>query len=305
MEDAKITDIRYVGLAVPELEKERAFMIDSWGLRETAAQDGLSYLATHGDSEHHVIRLRQAQVPRLDVLGLATSTKADVHSLFDRLSRRDVKHIDQAPHPLTTPGGGYGFRCFDLDGRTLEISCDVERIPAREIERGESVPVRLSHVVLHTPDISAAVDFYADQLGFKISDWLAKFMCFMRCNRAHHRLAFLPGPPALNHIAFDMRSVDEMMAGIARLARLGTKTVWGPGRHTAGDNTFAYFAAPSGTGIEYTAELELVDDATWQPTVYNMAPEITDRWGTGRLFVESQQHTPPSPDPGMWIAPPQ
>jgi 2,3-dihydroxy-p-cumate/2,3-dihydroxybenzoate 3,4-dioxygenase len=164
--------------------------------------------------------------------------------------------------------------------------------------------VRLSHVVLHSPNVAAAVAFYSDTLGFRVSDWLGGFMCFLRCDRAHHRLAFLPGPPALNHIAFDMRSVDEMMSGIARLAQKGVKPTWGPGRHTAGDNTFAYFATPSGVGVEYTAELELVDDATWKPTVYEMTPEVTDRWGTGRLFVDGQPHKPPTPDAGLWTPPP-
>jgi catechol-2,3-dioxygenase len=303
MSEPKVCDVRYVGLAVASLESERAFFIERWGLRETAASAGLAYLATHGDSQHHVIRLRESETPRLDVVGLAASDREAVDALFDRLISKDVRVID-SPHPLGAAGGGYGFRCFDLDGRTLEISCDVESVLAREIARGESIPVRLSHVVLHSPDVAAAADFYASNLGFKVSDWLGSFMCFLRCNSAHHRLAFLPGPPALNHIAFDMRSVDEMMAGISRLARSDVKTNWGPGRHTAGNNTFAYFATPSGIGVEYTAELEMVDDATWQPTVYNMAPEITDRWGTGRLFIESQPHKPPPPDRGLWIAPP-
>jgi catechol-2,3-dioxygenase len=302
MSEAKICDVRYVGLAVSSLERERSFLIETWGLRETAASAGLAYLATHGDSQHHVVRLREAETPRLDVVGLAASDRKDVHALFDRLTSKDVRLID-SPHALDTAGGGYGFRCFDLDGRTLEISCDVASVPAREIERGESIPVRLSHVVLHSPDVAAAADFYASNLGFTVSDWLGGFMCFLRCNSAHHRLAFLPGPPALNHIAFDMRSVDEMMAGIARLARSGVKTNWGPGRHTAGNNTFAYFATPSGVGVEYTAELDMVGD-DWQPTVYTMAPEITDRWGTGRLFIEGQPHKPPTPDPGLWVAPP-
>lgn len=303
MSEPRVCDVRYVGLGVTSLESERAFLTETWGLHETAASAGLAYLAAHGDSKHHVIRLREAETPRLDLVGLAATDRKDIHGLFDRLTAKGCKLID-SPHVLDTPGGGYGFRCFDLDGRTLEITCDVTPVPAREIARGESIPVRLSHVVLHSPDVAAAADFYASNLGFKVSDWLGSFMCFLRCNRAHHRLAFLPGPPALNHIAFDMRSVDEMMAGIARLAKSGVHTNWGPGRHTAGNNTFAYFATPSGVGVEYTAELDMVDDATWQPTVFKMAPEITDRWGTGRLFIDSQPHKPPQPDSGLWIAPP-
>ena len=34
---------------------------------------------------------------------------------------------------------------------------------------------------------------------------------------AHHRIAILPGPPCLNHVAYDMLGVDDMMRGIGRL----------------------------------------------------------------------------------------
>ena len=42
---------------------------------------------------------------------------------------------------------------------------------------------------------------------------------------------------------------------------------WGPGRHTAGNNTFSYFVTPNGFAVEYTSELEQVNETSWQPTV--------------------------------------
>lgn len=303
MSQTSVSDVQYVGLAVADLETERRFFRETWGLRETSADPGLAHFAAEGSDAPYVIRLRQASAPRLDLIGFSAHSRQDVHALYDKLQAMEAKLIS-SPRVLPGPAGGYGFRFFDPDGRTLEIASDVARGPARELARGESIPVGLSHVVLHSPDVSAAVKFYSEALGFRVSDWLGTFMCFLRCNRAHHRLAFLPGPAALNHIAFEMRSVDEMMSGLARLAQQGVKTTWGPGRHTAGDNTFAYFATPSGVGVEYTAELELVDEATWRPTVYAMAPEVTDRWGTGRLFVDGPPHKPPTPDAGLWTAPP-
>jgi 2,3-dihydroxy-p-cumate/2,3-dihydroxybenzoate 3,4-dioxygenase len=164
--------------------------------------------------------------------------------------------------------------------------------------------VRLSHVVLHAADVAASAAFYERTLGLRTSDWLAQFMCFLRCDTAHHRLALLPGLPNLNHIAFDVQNVDELMRGISRLSMAGIKLEWGPGRHTAGANIFAYFRTPSGVTLEYTAELEQVNEDTWQPTVYPLTPEITDQWGTGRLFIDSSPQFPQQPDPGLWTPPP-
>jgi hypothetical protein len=42
---SRITEIRYVGYGVPDLEAERRFYIDDWKLREVASQDGMLHFA--------------------------------------------------------------------------------------------------------------------------------------------------------------------------------------------------------------------------------------------------------------------
>ena len=37
---------------------------------------------------------------------------------------------------------------------------------------------------------------------------------------------------------------------------------WGVGRHSAGNNVFAYFAGPDEFPLEYTAEVAQIDDFT-------------------------------------------
>jgi catechol 2,3-dioxygenase-like lactoylglutathione lyase family enzyme len=301
---AGVIGLRHVGLAVPDFEVERGFMGGAWGLKETSGGQDIAYLAAEGSSDPYVLRLRKAPERRLDVIAFAASDAAAVDAMAERLAAAGVKLIGE-PGPLREPGGGYGFRFFDLDGRTIEVSADVIEKAARQLDRGESIPASLSHVVLHTPDVKKAVDFYVRRLGFRVSDWLGDFMCFLRCNEIHHCLAFLPGPPTLNHAAFEMRDVDEMMRGAGRLLRQDVVLGWGPGRHVAGDNAFSYFLSPSGNVIEYTAEVQRVDDASWTPTVYAPGPDIMDQWGTSTLDGRSPQKLGhPSPDPGLWQAPP-
>ena len=162
------------------------------------------------------------------------------------------------------------------------------------------MPVKISHIVLHAPDHKALVQWFVDVLGMKVSDWLGDFMCFLRCNSAHHRLAILPGPPCLNHVAYDMLSVDDMMRGIHRLKVKGKDIQWGPGRHTAGNNTFSYFVTPGGFAVEYTAELEEVDFETHQPTTYTPAPLVMDQWGIGVGGPQTMPHA--APNPGLFVA---
>ena len=132
----------------------------------------------------------------------------------------------------------------------------------RPIEAGESIPVRLSHVVINSPKPDETRAFYERHLGFRLSDTLmhprmGDMMWFMRINAWHHSLAIARGPhPSLHHASFEMRDIDSYMRGTGRLLRAGVEKIWGPGRHMAGNNTFSYFLDPHGNTIEYTTELE-------------------------------------------------
>jgi catechol 2,3-dioxygenase-like lactoylglutathione lyase family enzyme len=296
---SRVTEIRYVGYGVADLEAETAYYGEVFGLEPVPSDDGMAWFKAQGHDEHHVVRLRQAEANRIDVIALAADTRADVDSLRDQVHAAGGRFVHE-PRELTTPGGGYGFRFFTPDGIQLEISADVARGKKRDLAKWEGVPVKISHIVLHSPDHPALIRFFTEVLGFRISDWLGDFMCFLRCNSAHHRLAILPGPPCLNHVAYDMLSVDDMMRGAHRLKMKGIDIGWGPGRHTAGNNTFSYFVTPGGFVTEYTSELEEVDFDTREPTVYAPAPLVMDQWGIGTGGPQTLPH--PHPNPGLFEA---
>lgn len=297
---ARVSDIRYIGYAVPDIEAERNFYSQTWGLNEVRSADGISYFAAAGTDEKYVVRLRQSEMKRVDLVAWATPSRTDVDTLADAVAKAGCRMIS-TPGELQTFGGGYGFRFFDPNGMTVEISAGVERGPSRSLRRGEGLPIKISHVVMHSPDHKGIVKFYTDVLGFRVSDWLGDFMCFLRCNEWHHRLAFLPGPPCVNHVAYDMLGVDDVMKGIARLKRQQTELKWGPGRHTAGNNIFSYFTTPANFGIEYTSELERVDDDTWEAGVLTPEPGVMDQWGIGVGGPQAMPH--PEPDHGLFQAP--
>lgn len=293
----RVTEIRYVGYGVADLDAERHFYADAWGLVEVAAEDDMVWFKTHGSPEHHVARLRKADVNHIDVIALAADDAAAVDALHDKVIAAGCQVV-HAPRDLDSPGGGYGFRFFSPDGLPLEISSDVRRADSRAMERWEGMPVKISHIVLHSPDHRAMAAFFTDVLGFRVSDWLGDFMVFLRCNAAHHRIALLPGPPCLNHVAYDMLTVDDMMRGASRLRKKGTDLRWGPGRHTAGNNAFSYFTTPNGFAVEYTSELEDVDFDHHQDRVYDPGPQIMDQWGIG---VGGPQTMPkPQADPCLF-----
>jgi catechol 2,3-dioxygenase-like lactoylglutathione lyase family enzyme len=296
-----ITGLRHIGLGVENFAETLEFYTKLWGLSVVAQEDGIAYLASPVDPAAYVLRIRQVAAKRLDLIALAAGSRGDVDKLAGKLEGEGAK-IDCTPHDLTTPGGGYGFRFFDCDGRLVEVSADVASRTLGDTAL-KGAPVNLSHVVLNTTDVNATREFYQTHLGFKLSDWLEDRMCFLRCaGSKHHIMAISQGPHvALNHVAYDMGNLDAQMRGAGRLVRAGRKMIWGPGRHFLGDNSFSYFIDPAGNVCEFTADLEEVDDASWEPRRLGMAPEFQDQWGTGGLvtdgMIPAQFNTP---DQGLW-----
>jgi catechol 2,3-dioxygenase-like lactoylglutathione lyase family enzyme len=306
-----ITHLRHVDLAVPDYARQLAFFTDTWGLKAEHTDSGLTFLAAEGSPEQYIVRLREAVDKRIDLIAFGVSSPGDADALAARLAASGVRLVTE-PGALQTPGGGYGFRFFDNEGRTVEVSADVAVRKHRTIEEGESIPVRLSHVVINSPDPEGTRAFYERHLGFALSDTLmhprmGEMMWFMRVNSWHHSLAIARGPhPSLHHASFEMRGLDEYLRGTGRVLRAGVEKIWGPGRHLAGNNTFSYFLDPSGNTVEYTTELELVDEDTWHPHLYDFSrPEVADQWGTANAmneFVARQSFN--DPDKGLFVAPP-
>ena len=315
---ARVTSLRHVDVAVPDFDETVDFYGGVWGLKRVDGDKDVAFLAAEGSDEQFIYRVRKADEKRLDLIAFGADSPEDVDELAAGLANAGVRFVSE-PGSMQTPGGGYGFRFFDPDGRVVEISAGVEKRETRDVALREGIPVAINHVVVNSPNRKAVETFYAESLGFKLSDWIP-FMGFYRCNANHHSLAIADGEAAtLNHVAFEVKSIDDMMRGSGRVLKDGrARIMMGPGRHSAGDNTFYYFFDPQGNVSEYTAEVEQVtDENAWTPREH---PPI-DMWGTAQMpgrpagasgppparqaqAADLPPTRPRQPDAGLWVAPP-
>lgn len=257
-------------------------------------------------------RVRKSDNKRLDLVSFGAADAADVDALAESLIASNVQLVTE-PGQLHTLGSGYGFRFFDLEGRTIEVSSDVEVREHRKIEEREAIPVRLSHVVLNSNQPEKMRAWYEQHLGFRLSDTLnhphmGDIFYFMRCSTQHHSIAIARGPHAsLQHASFELRGIEEYMRGSGRMIRAGYRKIWGPGRHLAGDNTFTYFMDPNGNTMEMTTELEMLDEDSWHPHIYDTQdPQTSDQWGTGGDMDEfiAREMFNDSDNDHLFVAPP-
>jgi catechol 2,3-dioxygenase-like lactoylglutathione lyase family enzyme len=165
---------------------------------------GTYLYGTPARPEQYILRVREDTSKRLDLVAFAAESARAIDELGARLGTAAVR-IDREPGTLDTPGGDYGLRFFDPDGRLVEVSADVEARQFRELEPRESIPRMLSHVVFKSTDVLATKAFYETHLGFKLSDWLEDMMCFMRTRVDHYILAISKGP----HTSLSVRGHPE------------------------------------------------------------------------------------------------
>ncbi len=88
-------------------------------------------------------------------------------------------------------------------------------------------------------------NFYIEKVGFHLSDAYKNRGAFLRCRGEgyHHDLFLLsvPNKPAgLNHVAFVVRDIHEVIGGGLHMNRSEWSTFIGPGRHPISSAYFWY-----------------------------------------------------------------
>lgn len=280
MTQCLVTGLRGIEIGVPDLELAARFYAQTWNLTELTRRPDQVYFRGTGDT-HHILTLTQSE--RADVRAVEFSV-AEVEHL-DAIARAVDAHggkVLSGPDATTMPGAGTLLEVLDPQGRVLRFIAGDRR--HADAEAVKDHPIRITHIVLNSENVEEMQAFFERALGFRLSD-RTRIMAFMRCGSDHHCIALADAQEnSLNHIAFVMPDLDSVMRGGGRMNDAGYPIEWGVGRHGPGNNVFAYFLGPFDFVIEYTAEVQQVDDSypTGGPDDWKWPPGRIDQWGVGR-----------------------
>ena len=195
-------------------------------------------------------------------------------TLSFRLSRRRL--VKSEPTPVNAPGSP-------------------SRIDRRSPVYDRARPIQIGHVVAFAADYKAMRNFYTEGLGFVISDEYPGHGAFMRCRTIgeHHNMFILnrPGRPGVNHVAFTVTDIHEVIGGGIAMSKKGWKTEIGPGRHPISSAYFWYFENPLAAPLEYYADDDYCTDA-WQAGAFDRKPELFAEWAIiGGIDGETRRQT--------------
>lgn len=121
---------------------------------------------------------------------------------------------------------------------------------------------KLGHIVINCADLERSINFYTEIMGFEVSDIYTSDMApggmaFLRCGPDHHSLALVGSmekdKPSdnyeLNHIAFEVASLDEVLEARAHLEKHKVPIDF-EGRRRAGVQIAVEFRDPDNHRLE-------------------------------------------------------
>lgn len=273
-----VSALRSVAFNVPDLALAENFYTRVWGLRVATRAADVLYLRASG-ADHHVLALHRRDGPAQ--IRHVTLRARSLQALHDAAARAVAAggRVVQPVAPVTAPDGGTALTIADPHGRVFQLVFG-DALHADTAARPDA-PIRLAHAVLNSHDVEATRAFMEAALDFSLSD-RTRIMAFMRCNSDHHSIALGDTDnDALNHVAFVVTDTEAVMRGGGRMKDAGFGIEWGPGRHGPGNNVFNYFVGPFDIVIEYTADVQQIDDsyAAGQPSDWIWPAGRVDHWG--------------------------
>lgn len=272
-----VHSVQHFVFTVPDLDVAQRFY-EAFGLdvrREAACLRLYAFGHPHAWASIH-----EAPGPkRLQYLSLGLYPE-DEAAFAEELQRQGLAC---APHPLST-GDGQWLR--GPDGVPLQlvvapkVAPSVKSRPVQAVvapgagaapARSRAQPVRprhLSHLLLFTADVPAALRFYSEVLGLRLSDHSGDGIAFLHGAHGsdHHLIALAKSDgPGLHHSSWDVGSLHEVGLGGERMKAAGYERGWGVGRHVLGSNYFYYVRDPWGSWAEYSFDIDFVpSDLDWR-----------------------------------------
>jgi catechol 2,3-dioxygenase-like lactoylglutathione lyase family enzyme len=309
-----LNGIEAVVFGVEDMAESKRFL-DDWGLTQVSVEkdrlvyktrDGAQAIVRPKDAADLPPPIESGNTVREVIWGAAN--EAELNKTLETL--KTVGNFRTGPDglPRVTDPNGLSL-AFRVSQRTAVVVKPTQpnapgthqRVNQRSPVHDRAYPINIGHVVLFAADFAAMRAFYTEKLGFQISDEYPGHGVFTRCQKVgdHHNLFMLnrPGKPGVNHVAFTVTDIHEVIGGGIAMSKKGWKTEIGPGRHPISSAYFWYFENPLAAPLEYYADEDYCTE-DWKPGTHERKPELFAEWaiaggidGKTRRQVASQDNS--------------
>ena len=271
------------------------------GLDETERDESSVYLRCWGDFSTYTVQLTEGPAPALGRIGWRTEGPEALERAVARLEQAGVGEGWSEGQR----GHGPAYRYRGPGGHVQELFWEVDRYaapsdkrsafparPQRHSPRG-AAPRQLDHITINTRRPYEDSEWYRDTLGYRFMEYTAVdenpdliVFSMVTSNEKSHDLGlvidFTEVPGRLNHLAFWVDTVEDVLRAADVLMEAGAHIEFGPGRHGMGEQTYLYFREPGGIRLRSTRRLSQLSA--------RLAAGEVGPVGRGRHDVPQRQH---------------
>jgi catechol 2,3-dioxygenase-like lactoylglutathione lyase family enzyme len=278
---ALIYRLGYVALNVTDLDKAVADAQAIAGVR-LVHQDAAHALLT-SNRRHGELILHRAGANAVRAIGLEAISAAAVDEVAARARAHGLRILSETP---SLPVIDRAVTFASSEGHVFEVHTPMpEDQPIRHIGPGVH-PRCLDHVNLAAADPEAMAAEFSAVMALIMSERTAGHeLVWMRAGDGrHHTVGLVKSRTGLHHYSWEFGDFSDFKRLGDTLDAGDRCLVWGPGRHGAGDNLFAYYVDGSGFLVETTAEMEVIGDDDRPARVTDVGEnlsnyKVVNRWG--------------------------
>ena len=292
----EIQALGYLGVGTTKLDEWTS--LATRGLGMEAIDRGAGTKAFRMDDRRQRLVLDSTMPDHSYYFGWEVANSDALEALGTRLEQANIA-VRREPTALADQRFVSGLISFhDPAGNRLEAFhgaavADTPFRPGRLISGFRAGPLGMGHVLIVVQNIAAALSFYRDLLGFRISDYMTGPVnaYFLHVNPRHHSLAIVEAPAnAINHLMVELYSLDDVGQGYDLALMEREKIAATLGRHNNDLMTSFYMRTPSEFLVEYGWGGRDIDDAAWQPKELTT---LSSFWGHEGLFRDLGGDPPP------------
>ncbi len=251
----QVRRIGHASFETPDLERQVEYYSQVVGLVPVARERDRAFLAAR--TGPLALEFRRASAPRCAMLSFEVAANEDFADMAKRLLADGIKS-DLRTDPA--PGMPRALVFEDPKGTTIELFNEWRPV-GRDRPVTGIAPLKLGHVAFMVHEPKPISEFYANVLGFKVSDWIADFFVFMRCNADHHVVNFITGKTVgMHHIAYELRDFSHLQNACDLFGQKNIPILWGPVRLGPGHNVAVFHRDPDDWVVEVYAELDQMKD---------------------------------------------
>lgn len=278
-----LEQLRYVRIAVDDLEVARRFAIEIVGLQSGEEADGRARFRS--DHRAYSLEFCGPGSSAGPAVGIEVRTEHDLAQARDGLTVRGIATERMTVEDCAMRRCHAGILFRDTSNNSFELIVRPHSEARRYFPSRDAGIVGLSHVALGSIASEADAAIWTEVLGARITDRVGRAI-YIGWSDAHHHISLHPtADPPFVAVSYEVEDIDAIMQSNYLLTDRQIRIVRGPGREPCSGQVFVTFEGPGASFFSYvTAGPKM--DAGWRPRQFSGDPGSFCNWGSVSVLPE-------------------